>query len=257
MVSSEDIRGTAIKFFSVTNYLKEGFVVVRGKKMDGQTDQSYRFTEAVRGIGASADKRREVFDLNQAMLFVTQELGKGVCEVTDFEKTIYEVWLAKSLDSAAHMLAERMEADYADVVGETVEGEEVLRWGFNPLQVDEVYRSIKFLLEYLPHNMGNLNPLRRRVGDRTKDDFAPNERAKLKDFKWAECRFQKNATFELQDRHRSRRHYDEDSIFSMSSTDFETLGSFVDSRRAAMQSSISSGKVSTIASGATSGTQSK
>lgn len=134
-------------------------------------------------------------------------------------------------------------------------------------QVDEVYKSIKFLLEYLPHNMGNFNPLRRLVGDitknitrfpgdRTKEDFASNERVKLKDYKWAECRFQKNATFELQDRHGSRHLYDEDSIFSMYSTEFETLGSFVDSRRAAMQSSIGSGKVSTIASGATSGTQS-
>jgi hypothetical protein len=107
MVNSEEIRKTAIGFFSRTDYLRDGFITVGGVKIQGETNQADRLSTARMAVR----KWKDSFDLTQAKSFVCAELGADAASHTKFEKQIYEVWTARTLYSAAQMLADQIRTD--------------------------------------------------------------------------------------------------------------------------------------------------
>ncbi|KAG7528784.1 hypothetical protein FFLO_05925 [Filobasidium floriforme] len=219
MITSEDIRRTAIKFFSVTNYLKEGFVVVGGKKMDGETTQWHRLSTAARAVR----KETESFDLTQAKSFVCAELGADAASHTEFEKQIYEIWTARTLYSAAHMLADQIRTDSKlvevswcscdDPDCEFSTKKSMMQIYHKETYIDKkkphrVYSDIFDLIECMRNDMGYLGGLRTLVHDtarkffrcqagggnedqgRDKKDFIEIP-IQLKGYKWEDYRFGK------------------------------------------------------------------
>jgi hypothetical protein len=204
----------------------------------------------------AARKWKDSFDLTQAKSFVWAELGADAASHTEFEKQIYEVWTARTLYSAAHMLAEQITKDSEKVeVPLCYCNKKGCKWK-DKWDTIHIYHKETYLEEKKPHrlygdivdlmmcmrdNMGNLEELRALVHDtaqrffrsqagggnkdqgRDQEDFIDIP-IQLKGYRWEDYRFGKGDSLSSPvNRQGTGPDFSASSIRTWSNQDLETL----------------------------------